>query len=205
MSYKSIDEIQNELAKAYFDRTSDAKKASGRALGTFVELITYYWIKENGFFNNLSIETKLPEYGNHNLTHNVEFTLHKILSSKEHIPLDYTTALSINKILKNIQASDKYSMSAYRKTGVLLNRKKIIKNGLYIGETDRGFVLSYIDTESNTYRVTELSHEACAMFECKRVGKEGDFNVYLALGIIFVINMIVAIICKIMCTNNTYY
>lgn len=48
MAYKSIDAVQEELASEFFARTADAKKASGRALGTFVEIITYYLIKQWG-------------------------------------------------------------------------------------------------------------------------------------------------------------
>ena len=78
MTYKSIDAVQEELATEFFARTADAKKASGRALGTFVEIITYYLLKQWGLQSALSIETRLPEYGNNELTHNVEFTLHKV-------------------------------------------------------------------------------------------------------------------------------
>ena len=43
----------------------------------------------------------------------------------------------------------------------------------------------------------EYLDKADTKFHYAKVGKEADFKVYLALGIIFVINMIVAIICKI--------
>ena len=102
MSYKSIDTVQEELATEFFARTLDAKKASGRALGTFVEIITYYLIKQWGLLSGVSIETKLPEYGNSTLTHNVEFTLHKVLSQKDKIPLLISEDLSNTKIAKDM-------------------------------------------------------------------------------------------------------
>ena len=172
MSYKSIDEIQNYLSDNYFSRTNDARKASGRALGTIVEIITYYWLKENNFLQNLSIETHLSEYGNKNLTHNVEFTLHKILSNTNNISLDPKENISVGKIIK----SNNLSEFKNKKSGRLLtfDNKTIIKNGLCIDEKENSFILSYVNTENFTYRITELDNTAIAMFECKRVGKEGN-------------------------------
>ena len=42
MSYESIDTVQNVLANTVFAHTQSQKKAAGRALGTFVEIIAYY-------------------------------------------------------------------------------------------------------------------------------------------------------------------
>ncbi len=46
MSYSSIDKIQKVLAQSVFQHTLDKKKAAGRALGTIVEIITYYLIRQ---------------------------------------------------------------------------------------------------------------------------------------------------------------
>lgn len=62
MSYKSIDILQRSLASSIFSTKKDAKKAAGRALGTIVEIITYYLLREWGYAPNISIETKLPEF-----------------------------------------------------------------------------------------------------------------------------------------------
>lgn len=48
MGYDSVDKLQNLLASEVFHYTNDRKKAAGRALGTFVELITYYLIRNWG-------------------------------------------------------------------------------------------------------------------------------------------------------------
>lgn len=55
------------------------KKAAGRALGTMIEIITYYLINHWRLTLNTSIERGLAEYGNPEITHNVEFSLHPIL------------------------------------------------------------------------------------------------------------------------------
>ena len=171
MSYHSIDEIQKIMAKEVFSRTNDAKKASGRALGTFVEIITYYWLKANKLEKYLSIETSLPEYGNTNLTHNVEFTLHKILNKFENIPLDIYKNLSSKRIAKNNKLIINNMVN-----NNLINSKDIIsiKNGCKLGFNDNSFFLAYANSNDCTYTIVELENTAHVMFECKRVGKEGD-------------------------------
>lgn len=79
MPYQSIDQLQKLLGEEVFAHTKDAKKAAGRALGTLVEIITYYLLNEWHFSENIAIERGLAEYGNAEITHNVEFTMHPIL------------------------------------------------------------------------------------------------------------------------------
>ena len=42
MTWESIDQLQRNLTKDVFQYAKDSKKAAGRALGTIVEIITYY-------------------------------------------------------------------------------------------------------------------------------------------------------------------
>jgi hypothetical protein len=42
MAYESVDQLQKVLAVKVFHYAKDAKKAAGRALGTLVEIITFY-------------------------------------------------------------------------------------------------------------------------------------------------------------------
>lgn len=76
MGYESVDKLQNLLADKVFGYTNDRKKAAGRALGTFLEIITYYLIKSWRMDTFAAIERPLPEFANAEITHNVEFTLH---------------------------------------------------------------------------------------------------------------------------------
>lgn len=92
MSYQSIDAMQLALAKDVFSYAKDAKKASGRALGTFVEILTFHLIKAWHFEQFTAIERRLPEYANPEITHNVEFSLHppiashKLVIAKSNLP-----------------------------------------------------------------------------------------------------------------------
>ena len=76
MPYESVDTLQRALTRDVFHYAKDAKKAAGRALGTLVEIITFYLIKHWGYEENTAIERRLPEYANPDITHNVEFSLH---------------------------------------------------------------------------------------------------------------------------------
>jgi len=75
----SVDKLQKVLADKVFNHTIDPKKASGRALGTLVEIITYYLLKTWKLNNHISIERGLTEYGNPDIIHNVEYSLHPIM------------------------------------------------------------------------------------------------------------------------------
>ncbi|WP_424947279.1 hypothetical protein [Candidatus Spongiihabitans sp.] len=100
MAYESVDKLQNALGEKVFHYTKDKKKAASRALGTMVEIITYYLLKTWGFNNSTSIERGLVEYGNEDISHNVEYSLHPII--KEYgvaIPND-GNSITAAKILK---------------------------------------------------------------------------------------------------------
>ena len=81
MTYESVDALQKALAESVFKYAADKKKAAGRALGTLVEIITFYTLRGWGFRDRIAIERPLAEYANPEITHNVEYSLHPILSS----------------------------------------------------------------------------------------------------------------------------
>ena len=173
MAYKSIDEVQEYLAKEVFGRTNDAKKASGRALGTFIETITYYLLKTWNLQQLMSIETRLPEYGYPDLTHNVEFTLHKLQNL-------YTTSLDKNKTLTTLALSKQLGLNKYHQFKSA-SSKKIYdhlehsqKNCSVVGCDCNHQYIANIDYKECKCLCSELELQAFAMFECKRVGKEGD-------------------------------
>src|SRR5713226_8918352 len=76
MAYESVDQLQKVLVEKVFHYAKDSKKAAGRALGTLVEIITFYALKSWGFEKNIGIERRLPEFANDDITHNVEYSLH---------------------------------------------------------------------------------------------------------------------------------
>jgi hypothetical protein len=59
MSYPSVDALQKVPVEKVFHYAEDREKAAGRALGTLVEIITYYALKAWGFRENVAIERPL--------------------------------------------------------------------------------------------------------------------------------------------------
>ncbi|MDE6337589.1 MAG: hypothetical protein K2L34_13580 [Muribaculaceae bacterium] len=162
MSYQSIDILQKSLASTVFSTKKDAKKAAGRALGTIVEIITYYLLREWGFTPNIQIETKLPEFGNEEITHNVEFTLHQMLHKEEQIavkPLTYTR-------IKNLFDFN----PQHSKNGSFIDKNNILKNSAVIGKHNNSIAICNLS--GNKLVLSFIKEQASAMFECKRVGVE---------------------------------
>lgn len=106
MSYESVDQLQKVLAEKVFHYAKDAKKASGRALGTLIEVITFYVLKSWGFKRSLSIERALAEYGNSEITHNVEYALHPILREYDLTLRPLRLPITTSRILFELKERD---------------------------------------------------------------------------------------------------
>ena len=131
MPYQSIDQLQKVLASTVFHYTQDAKKASGRALGTLVEIITFYLLKAWGYENSIAIERGLAEYGNPEITHNVEFSLHPILRSHKVAVRDLLPITS-TRVLDTINQDDFPLIGFQRSGSVLLTSDLILRNSCTI-------------------------------------------------------------------------
>ncbi len=169
MSYESIDKLQNLLAENVFSYTNDKKKAAGRALGTFLEIITYYLIKAWHLEQFAAIEKPLPEFANSDITHNVEFTLHGgvIIGGQEYrgddLPIRGATILDSLEV----------PMSESRhKSVMLIDKNNVLRNACTLTTEGATFINAYADTLNNCYSVYRLHNHPFAMFECKRVGVE---------------------------------
>lgn len=168
--YKSIDTLQKALSQDVFSYTNDAKKAAGRSLGTIVEIITFYLLREWGLADSVSIERGLPEYGNRLITHNVEFTLHPILDNES---VKVSLPATVSKILNIINSN--WAENLNRKTNALLDSKNIMRNSCLLGENKNKLIianLERIEGEEAFVNISVQHPNAYAMFECKRVGVE---------------------------------
>jgi len=167
MGYDSVDKLQNILASEVFHYTNDKKKAAGRALGTFVEIITYYVIKNWNLETFASIERPLPEFANSEITHNVEFALHgsRLLTTNK-IGKD-DRPLSCSKIIKR-----HFNENIVSKGGMIIDKDNVIKNAFVLSSHEKSFFSIYVNSCDNSYKICELKTEPFAMFECKRVGVE---------------------------------
>ena len=175
MSYPSVDALQKVLVETVFHYAQDRKKAAGRALGTLVEIITYYALKAWGFRENVAIERPLPEFGNPDIAHNVEFSLHPIL--RQHvIPLQlYTLPLTAAKLRHALDAANFSHGDLVFKAAEVLSKGGVLRNACTFGESATAFCIASVD-ESNAGQygitVSALARHPFAIFECKRVGVE---------------------------------
>jgi hypothetical protein len=174
MSYQSVDKLQKVLASQVFSHTKDPKKASGRALGTLVEIITYYLLKTWGLNNQISIERGLVEYGNPLISHNVEYSLHPIIRSSFLKLQKNDKSITSNVILKELQKLN-FDLSGFEPKNNTLLSKNILRNACTIATSDNSFLLCSIKSQDETsieLNIYEQNRKSYAIFECKRVGVE---------------------------------
>ena len=175
MSYESVDKLQNLLAESIFHYTRDPKKAAGRALGTLVEIIAFYLLKSWGFEHSIAIETKLKEYGNPDIVHNVEYSLHPILTEFEveiHNPTYPVTSARIHQSLKRQHPS--LSPLDISST-TLLSKDKVLRNSCVIATGTGSRAITILDSiaDGDLHLSVAVQHlKPYAMIECKRVGVE---------------------------------
>lgn len=170
MSYMSIDELQKALSTSIFSDRQDVKKAAGRALGTLVELITFYLLREWGLGPTISIELSVPEFGNPKITHNVEFGIHPIISST-HIYLNNNDKTITSNIICKAYGNQKFKKKSTR----LLSKDKVQRNACIFDENnDYLFIANIISEMDENFKIqiSKLKKNPFAIVECKRVGVE---------------------------------
>lgn len=174
MAYESVDKLQKALVENIFYYAKDSKKAAGRALGTFVEIITYYLLKTWGLNNQISIERGLEEYGNPDITHNVEFSLHPIFRSS-YLTIDKTEKLiTAKKILKALE-EQKYNLKGFEPKNTQLLNNGVLRNACTISISKESYLLCSIKADKDDkyeLHIYEQSKKPYSVFECKRVGVE---------------------------------
>jgi hypothetical protein len=175
MSYPSVDQLQKVLTEKVFHYAKDSKKAAGRALGTIVEIITFYALKSWGLERHVAIERPLPEFANDDITHNVEYSLHpstplaQIEFSRDTLPI------TARKIAKNKALAILGIPADSLKTHALLSNDLVLRNSCTVCDRGDTFINAYLDRlgkDGGQYSVVSLRRRPFAIFECKRVGVE---------------------------------
>lgn len=175
MPYESVDQLQKVLTENVFHYAKDGKKAAGRALGTLVEIITFYALKSWGFEHNTAIERRLPEFANDDITHNVEYSLHPSVDTLNFKFSVNSLPLTARKILSNAELKKRSIPKPAIKSNSLLSTKLVLRNSCTIAELDGRFINAYLDAyaeDAGTYAAVTLLQRPFAIFECKRVGVE---------------------------------
>jgi hypothetical protein len=175
MTYQSVDQLQNRLTTDVFHYAKDSKKAAGRALGTLVEVITFYLLKAWGHASSVAIERGLAEYGNPGIVHNVEYSLHPVSFCKRLIVKGLKTPLSVGKVLKAVRRDLSFLEEYEFRSQVLLSKDGVLRNSCEIAHNQHEIYLCLIhEIDKNSISVDIVGHyrSPYAMFECKRVGVE---------------------------------
>src|SRR5229473_7557705 len=174
MAYASVDQLQKVLVERVFHYAKDSKKAAGRALGTLVEIITFYLLKSWGFEHSMAIERALTEYGNPDITHNVEYSLHPILR-QQRLVFPHKLPISAMRILDNIDDKT-FSLAGFTKSNrVLLTSGGVLRNSCVIANGKSSHLVATLDSiqgDRVKIEIVEQYRRPYAILECKRVGVE---------------------------------
>ena len=171
LDFESVDVLQRTLADSVFSYTSDRKKAAGRALGTLVELVTYNALVMWNLRDHMLIERRIPEYGNPSITHNVEFSLHPILSQQQLRVEPLDLPLTTSKITK----ATPFLRTFIPRATQILTRDGLKRNAAILSDEGSSVVSASVDELYSTsclLTVSEVSPQPFALVECKRVGIE---------------------------------
>lgn len=175
MVYPSVDALQKVLTDEVFHYAVHPKKAAGRALGTLVEVITFYTLRSWNFRDSIAIERHLPEYANAEITHNVEYSLHPILNSEIlNFPLK-RLPITAAKISQAAWGADRKTIDVKDTDKKLLTTDGILRNACTVAEAEVGPYVAHLDhfeDSSCAVSLALLHSHPYAIFECKRVGVE---------------------------------
>jgi len=176
MTWQSVEELQQFLSEKVFHQSGAPRKAAGRALGTLVEIITFYLLKSWGLEHSTLIERRLPEYANSAISHNVEFTLHPSKTLESGIIIEESnTSMTPKKILSKM--SLRISSGSKTKSANLVSSKGLLKNSCVICEDNDHIYAAYLnfwnqDKKNYSVSVQALTPHPFSVVECKRVGIE---------------------------------
>ena len=168
MTYASIDALQLALTNTLFSYARDRKKAAGRALGTLVEIVTFYALRTWGLMDNVVIERRVPEFANPAIHHNVEFSLHPVRARHEVDISQLKLPITGAKIRHELPFLSAESVRSVQ----VLGTNGIKRNAAVLVERDAGPVVANINTGRGAVVVCELATQPFAIVECKRVGVE---------------------------------
>jgi hypothetical protein len=175
MAYPSVDHLQKVITREVFHYAQDSKKAAGRALGTLVEIVTFYLLKTWGLEASVAIERGLAEYKNPTISHNVEYSLHPATVAKRLVIRDCDLPLTSAKVFAALGEKHPELNSYEKKNQTLLSADGILRNSCVIGQKDDSVLVGLIHSSSPgvwNLDLIEQLRPPYAMFECKRVGVE---------------------------------
>ncbi|MBN2024788.1 MAG: hypothetical protein JW809_18560 [Pirellulales bacterium] len=171
MTFESVDVLQRTLADTVFKYAADRKKAAGRALGTLVEIVTFYTLRAWNLRDHIAIERSVPEFANPDILHNVEFSLHPISARHAVHVAPLILPLTAAKLTRQMPLLANTTV----KSTQVLSTDGVKRNACVIAEDESGLVVANVDAMDDSHCdlvVCQLFPDPFAIFECKRVGVE---------------------------------
>lgn len=171
LSFESVDVLQKALADTVFQYASDRKKAAGRALGTLVEIVTFYTLRAWDLRDHIVIERAVPEFANPTVHHNVEFSLHPVSERVEIQVEPVSTPLTPPKLQRRLPFLAKRTL----KNTQLLSSDDVKRNACVLADDGQDITVANVDALSDSrcdVTVCRLRPHPFAIVECKRVGVE---------------------------------
>ena len=144
MSYQSVDQLQKVLTEKVFHYAKDSKKAAGRALGTLVEIITFYALKSWGLERSVAIERPLPEFGSEGSPTTSSIAFIRQPFDDGGVQSGYTSHHR-KKIAKNQEFADLGITADSMKTHALLSNDLILRNSCTVCDCGETFINAYLD------------------------------------------------------------
>jgi len=175
MTYPSVDQLQKVLSESVFHYTKDKKKAAGRALGTLVEVITFYLLQSWDFSRFIAIERPLPEYSNEDITHNVEYSIHPSRVIADLVLPSDDLPLTVPKIVRMLSEKGVDISSMRKRAHQLLSSAAVLRNACTIADDEKSFLVATLTEFSKKQikvSINRLDNSPFAIAECKRVGIE---------------------------------
>jgi len=154
-----------------FHYAADRKKAAGRALGTLVEIVTYYTLCAWNLSDHIVIERRVSEFANPEILHNVEFSLHPVRSKHKVKISPLSLPITPAKIRRHLPLLEEHEL----KSTQVLSKDEIKRNAAVLVEREEGPIVANIEKLKKsrcTLAICDLSADPFAIVECKRVGVE---------------------------------
>ena len=171
MSFESVDALQRTLADTVFRYASDRKKAAGRALGTLVEIVTFYTLRAWELRDHIVIERQVPEFANPAVHHNVEFSLHPVSERHEIHANPITLPITPAKLRRHLPSLGEAAL----KNTQLVSTDGVKRNACVLADDGQYVTVANVDSLHDSHchlTICRLLPDPFSIFECKRVGVE---------------------------------
>jgi len=171
LSFESVDALQRTLADTIFQYAKDRKKAAGRALGTLVEIVTFYTLRAWDLRDHIVIERHVPEFANPAVHHNVEFSLHPVSERHEIHANPISLPITPAKLCRHLPSLGEATL----KNTQLVSTSGIKRNACVLADDGQYVTVANVDSLHDSHcdpTICRLLPDPFSIFECKRVGVE---------------------------------